>query len=110
MQRGAGNGSRAVEQVVEKRAKPRLVYPFSVVPGGIEDGAEVAEALARDPVVEAHYAGFRADRARVVLLNEPRLVHVSYRVKDKVYWTRKKVKLQKGEKLITDGKEFIRAR
>jgi len=30
-------------------------------------------------------------------LNEPRLVHVSYRVKDKVYWTRKKVKLQKAK-------------
>ncbi len=110
MRQAAGNGAGSVEKAGEKQAKPRLVYPFSVVPGGIENGAEVAQALARDPVVEAHYDGFRADRARVVLLTEPRLVHVSYRVKDKVYWTRKKVKLRKGEKLITDGKELIRAR
>jgi hypothetical protein len=108
--RTAGGESQVAERAGDPRARPRLVYPYSVVPGGVENGAEVAEALARDPIVAAHYAGFRADRARVVQLGEARLVHVSYRVKDKVYWTRKKVKLQKGEKLITDGKELIRAR
>ncbi|HNY39680.1 MAG TPA: PEP-CTERM sorting domain-containing protein [Bryobacteraceae bacterium] len=98
------------DQSSQEGVKPRLVYPYSVVPGGVEDGAEVLEALARDPVVRAHYEGYAAAQARVVLLAEPRMVHVSYRVKDKVYWTRKKVQLKKGEKLITDGKQFLRAR
>jgi hypothetical protein len=98
-------GEQALENV-----RPRLVYPYSVVPGGVEDPGEVIAALTRDPVVRAHYAGFQAGQARTVLLTQPRMVHVSYRVKDKVYWTRKKVQLKKGEKLITDGKEFLRAR
>lgn len=94
---------------VESR-KPRLVYPYSVVPGGIEESGEITGILGRDPVVEEHYRGFQTSRARTVVLDEPRMVYVSYRVKDTIYWTRNRVQLKKGEKIITDGKELIRAR
>jgi hypothetical protein len=34
---------------------------------------------------------------------------VSYRIGDKVYWTRRRITLHKGEKLLTDGVYFARA-
>ncbi|MBE0657411.1 MAG: PEP-CTERM sorting domain-containing protein [Bryobacteraceae bacterium] len=102
-------GSMTVPSMPAEARMPRLVFPYSVVPGGIE-AAEIAGVLSQDAVVEAHYRGFRADLARTMVLDQPKMVYVSYRVKDQVYWTRNKVELKQGEKVITDGKELIRSR
>jgi hypothetical protein len=88
----------------------RPVYPYSVVAGGIENARELKWIAEHDPVVAAHYAGFDYDRAREVQLVLARSVYVSYRIGNRVYWTRRRVKLHKGEKLITDGKMTARAR
>lgn len=88
----------------------RRVYRYSVVPGGAANAAELARIIRSDKVVAAHYAGFNVDRARAVTVAAPRAVYVSYRKGDKVYWTAKKVMLQKGETLLTDGSNEMRAR
>lgn len=88
----------------------RIVYPYSVVPGGVSSPEELREAASHDATVAAHYSGFNYSRARVVEVSEPRLVYLSYRRGDKVYWTRKQASLHKGEKLITDGKTTARTR
>jgi hypothetical protein len=88
----------------------RPVYPYSVVPGGVKDAQELKWAAQHDPVVAAHYAGFDYDHARVVRLVLARTAYVSYRIGNKVYWTRKRVKLKKGETVITDGKMTARTR
>jgi hypothetical protein len=88
----------------------RAVYPYSVVPGGVESPEEVRSAIRQDRVVAEHYQGFKADRVRVETVEGPRLVHVSYRVGDRVYWTRKKVLLNRGEMVLSDGASLIRAR
>lgn len=88
----------------------RLVYPYSVVPGGVHSGDEARQASARDPVVSRHYEGFRFDRAIVVIVPETRLAYVSYRKNDMVYYTRKPVRLHKGERLLSDGKNLLRTR
>ncbi|MGC8759049.1 MAG: hypothetical protein ACP5VC_03735 [Bryobacteraceae bacterium] len=99
-------------RLLEQQTRPpaRLVYPYSVVPGGVASPEEVAEAMLRDPVVARHYAGFDLKRARVETLRQPRLAYVSYRIKDRVFFTRKPVRLYAGEQVITDGKTTIRAR
>lgn len=38
------------------------------------------------------------------------LPNVSFRVRDQIYWTRKKVRLPKGERVITDGVHYSRVR
>jgi len=86
----------------------RKVYPYSVVPGGVRNASELKWAAEHDPVVAAHYAGFDYDHARVVRLVLARTVYVSYRIGNKVYWTRHRISLKKGEELLTDG--FITAR
>jgi hypothetical protein len=89
---------------------PRLFYPYSVVPGGVAGVAELKAAIARDPVVAAHYAGFNLGKARVTHSDRERLVYVSYRRGSRLYWTSHRLKLPKGEKLITDGVITARSR
>lgn len=88
----------------------RPVYPYSVIPGGVRDVHELKWAVAHDPIVAAHYAGFNFARARLVQLAFTRSVFVSYRIGNRVYWTRHRVRLQKGETVITDGRMTARTR
>lgn len=91
-------------------AEGRPVYPYSIVPGGVQDARELKWVAEHDPVVAAHYAGFDYDHARVVRLVLARTAYVSYRIGNKVYWTRHRITLHKGETVITDGKITARAR
>ncbi|MGZ4732652.1 MAG: PEP-CTERM sorting domain-containing protein [Terriglobales bacterium] len=86
------------------------VYPYSVVPGGVKDAAELRYAATRDYVVRRHYARFDFNHARLVRASEAREVYLSYRIRDTVYWTRRKIRLHLGELLLTDGKITARAR
>ena len=88
----------------KSRAWTPEVYPYSVVPGGMKSPGDLRAAAARDAVVRRHYARFDYDRARLVRLAEAREVYISYRIRDTVFWTRKKVRLRLGELLLTDGK------
>lgn len=88
----------------------RVVYPYSVIAGGVRGGQELKEAISKDPVVAGHYASFKSDRARIAELPAEKAVYVSYRIGHEVYWTKKKIRLVRGEKLITDGENYARAR
>lgn len=88
----------------------RLVYPFSVIPGGVRSAAELREIAKADPVVAAHYSDFNYDRARVIQVDRARLVYVSYRKGGKIHWTSKQAALHPGEMLLTDGKITARSR
>ena len=100
----------AAQQEALDDMEKRPVYPYSVVRGGVRDAQELKRAAQRDPVVAAHYAGFDYDHARMVKLVLAQTAYVSYRIGNKVYWTRHRVKLKKGETLITDGKITARTR
>lgn len=88
----------------------RVVYPYSVIPGGVRGREELAARIAGDRVVAAHYADFRVGAARMVRAPETRMMHVSYRRDDQVYWTANKVNIPAGEALLTDGECEVRAR
>jgi hypothetical protein len=88
----------------------RAVYKHSVVPGGIYDTGELLAVVKRDPVVAAHYSAMSLRDARVEHVAEPRRVYVSYRIGDRIYWTKRTVSLNAGEAIITDGTTQIRAR
>lgn len=88
----------------------RLVYPFSVVPGGVASGDELRNVAAHDPVVAAHYSGFDFKKAHVVAVDQPKLVYLSYRRNDHVYWTHRQASLHKGELVLTDGHITARTR
>ena len=88
----------------------RPVYPYSVIAGGAESPQELREAVLVDPVVAQHYADFDLANARRVTLDAPKLVYVSYRIGNKVFWTKNKLALRKGEAVLTDGRNMARTR
>lgn len=88
----------------------RPVYPYSVIPHGIESAQELQTAIHHDPVVSAHYSDFRVSAARSIRLTRERQFFVSYRVGNQVYWTKRKIALHAGELLLTDGTHLARTR
>jgi len=88
----------------------RLIYPYSVIPGGVLNSRELVREMSRDKVVAQHYANFETGKANVVNAEETRFMHVSYRIGNRVFWTAKKIKILKGETLITDGRQYARTR
>jgi hypothetical protein len=88
----------------------RTVYPYSVVPGGIQSAEDLRWVSEHDQVVAGHFAAFDFRHARMIELNQGKLFYLSYRIGDKVFWTTKQVTLRKGEKLITDGNITARTR
>ena len=85
-------------------------YRYSVIPGGAYTAEELKTALAHDSVAASHYAGFHVDETHIVTLQSDRVCYVSYRVGDKLYWTRRPITLHKGETLLTDGVHYARTR
>jgi hypothetical protein len=90
-------------------AGDRVFYPYSVVPGGVRSREALVAAVA-DPVVAAHYARVDIAHARVTTVPVPRRAYVSYRIGDRVFWTRHTVALRPGERILTDGATEIRGR
>ena len=88
----------------------RLVYPYSIVPGGVSSADELRQAAAHDSVVASHYAGFNYRRAHLVEVKQAQKVYLSYRLHNKVYWTVRQASLHPGEKLLTDGNLTARTR
>ncbi len=103
------NFHHPVEEQKDGQIRHR-VYPYSVVDGGVHSVKELQSAIWRDPVVARHYSNFRLDRARVIEAQADGDFHVSYRIGREIFWTKKKLKVAKGEGLITDGGNVARTR
>jgi hypothetical protein len=88
----------------------RLIYRHSVVPGGVYSDGEVRAAMRHDPVVAAHFTTLGRSRLRTEIVPHDRMVYVSYRKGNDIYWTRNKVLLRAGETILTDGHTQIRTR
>lgn len=88
----------------------RPEFRHSVIRGGAYTPGEVEDAIHRDPIVAAHYSAMNPRALRVEVLPNDRIVYMSYRVGDDIFWTRKAVRLKQGETILTDGVNTIRAR
>jgi hypothetical protein len=86
------------------------LFPFSIIPGGARSAEELKNAIANDPVVAEHYAEFDLEKTHTVRAESSRLVYVSYRMGNSVFWTKKPLKIAEGETLITDGQHEARTR
>jgi len=85
-------------------------YPYSVIPGGAYSQSELQYAHAQDSVVRSHYSDFDVKHAQLVNLTEDRFQYVSYRLKGQIFWTKRKLRIPKGELLLTDGVHYARTR
>lgn len=87
-----------------------VVYPYSVVAGGVESSGDVEEAVARDPLVKDHYDDINVRHLEPVKLRHDTMAYVSFRKHGQIYWTSSKVSLPKGERVLSDGANCIRSR
>ena len=86
------------------------IYPYSIVQGGVHSVAELREVMTRDAAIAAHYALIDVPRTRVAVVTAERRAYMSYRIGDRIYWTKQPVALHPGERILTDGRTEIRAR
>ena len=88
----------------------RPTFSYSVIAGGARDARELQRAVEQDPVVADHYRDADMATMRPEILRSDRLAYVSYRVGDRVFWTKRKVRIPSGETILTNGQTEIRAR
>jgi hypothetical protein len=94
--------------LVAEPAVRRAIYGHSLVPGGIASPEELMALIHADPQLAEHYKGFDLSKAQIVTLDQDMLAYVSYRLENGIYWTTHPLLIRKGEKVITDGANFIR--
>ena len=87
-----------------------VIYPYSIIPGGVRSTKTLKEVMEADPVVGGHHGKVNLGKLQLTVLNSDRKAFVSYRVANQVFWTAKPVQLRKGEEVLTDGEIAIRAR
>ncbi len=87
-----------------------MSIPIQWSPGGVKNANELRAAAARDRAIRRHFAHFDFEHAKLVRNLEAREVYLSYRIRDTIFWTRKRVRLHIGELLLTDGNITARAR
>ena len=85
-------------------------YPYSIIPGGAYTPRELQSAHDGDDLIHSHYSGFNVNTAKLVRLMDDRFQYVSYRLDDHVFWTKRKLRIPRGELLLTDGTSYARAR
>jgi hypothetical protein len=88
----------------------RPIYKHSVIPGGVRDQRELAGAIERDPVVAQHYRDLDPATMQRETLRADQFAFVSYRMGDRIYWTKQKVRISAGETILTNGDTAIRTR
>ena len=103
-------GAETVKVAETALPENQMVYPWSVVPGGVDSPQAMGKAMAADSVVGAHYAGLQPGSFHPERLAEKKQGYVSYRIGDKIYWTRRMVTLAAGEPVLTDGHTLVRGR
>lgn len=99
-----GTSLKKIEQFLH-----RPIYAHSVVPGGIYTPEEFTQRRNTDSQLAEHYGplGVQVSGAR---LAKARLMYVSYRSGGKIYWTRHRLRIPKGEAVLSDGIHLIRQR
>jgi PEP-CTERM motif len=100
----------AQNAALQMASTARKVYPYSVIAGGARTRQELTDAMSRDAVVASHYRSVSTEAVRSEQVKEDRLAYMSYRIGDKIYWTKNKIRLNRGETILTDGVTQIRAR
>lgn len=91
-------------------ASKRVIFPWSVVSGGVDSAAAMGRAMENDPVVASHYGGLNPTGFKREVLAKSQKGYVSYRIRDKVYWTRRMVTIAAGESVLSDGRTMVRGR
>lgn len=98
----------AIIPAADRALRPN--YPYSVIPGGAYSPAELRFVTQHDAMVRNHYSDFDVNAARLVVLAADRFQYASFRLKDHIFWTNHRLRIPKGEVLLSDGQNYARTR
>lgn len=70
--------------------------------------ADFHQTVSNDPVLKAHYAGFKWENAKVGSLDKATWAYVYYRKNDTIFRKKKPILLPAGDQYITDGMTSVR--
>jgi hypothetical protein len=87
----------------------RRVYPYSLIPGGVESAAELQTYSAVDSALADHYRGIGAGLV-LTKSNEDQRLYASYRIAGAIYWTKNRILVHADEGVLSNGRDMIRAR
>lgn len=106
------NGSVRAPQPVAQTVPHmnRVVFQYSVIPGGVASATELQEFANGDYVVRALYSGINYPLVHEHHTKSEMKMYVSYRVGQRVFWTKGTHIIPAGEKTYTDGRLLVRAR
>lgn len=107
---GPAHFKRFLPPVAVSHNPQRLIYPYSVIPGGVRSVQELKLAILADRYIASHYSDFDFSKSRIIRLEVGKTAYVAYRVNNEIFWTKNKLKLRSGEELITDGVHYARLR
>jgi hypothetical protein len=91
-----------------KRAS--VVYPYSVMPGGVDSKEDIERGMASDRATAEHYREVEIATLHSTNLSAPLHAYVSYRKSGNIYWTSHKILIAAGEKVLSNGRDCIRGR
>jgi hypothetical protein len=102
-------GRRAPENPIAQQPH-RPEFRYSVIPGGAYSPAELRAAIERDSLVRAHFANFDLNRVHIVILRQDQHDYVSFRLKNHIFWTKRRIRIAAGEVMLTDDRNYARTR
>jgi hypothetical protein len=88
----------------------RMVYPFSIIPGGVYDPKELEKSIELDPSLAEHYRDIQMENLVAVRTQAPMHAYVSFRQGGQIVWTSRELTIPRGELVLTDGRHMIRSR
>jgi hypothetical protein len=87
------------QPVTEQQAEEAVTVGHPVIQGGIHTLADLRAALKKYPDL---YRDFDVAHAHVIRLDHALLAYLSFRIGDKILWTRKAVLIREGSEVWTD--------
>jgi hypothetical protein len=98
----------ATEPVDAKSESPKGVWYGLCTKDTVHSIADFREAVNSDPLLTKHFADLNWDKARMGRLERDTYAHLAYRKNERIWTTRRLVRLPKGDGYITDGNRWIR--
>jgi hypothetical protein len=98
----------ATEPKDAKSESPTGVWYGLCPKNGIRSVEDFKRIVAGDPLLTAHFAGFDWDNAEMGSLEESIYAHLAYRKNGRIWTTRRRIRLPKGDGYITDGDRWVR--
>lgn len=98
----------ATEPLTENSESPTGVWYGLCRKNSIKTIEDFKKTVETDPVLTKHFADFDWGNARIGKLDQDIFAHLAYRKNERIWTTRRLIRLPKGDGYLTDGNRWVR--